>query len=453
MKKAQLDRGYRTFLILWLSQSAPVIGNGVIFFAAVVWLTQTVFPHPSQQPELTRALSFLSLAFTLPPVAMAPLAGSLADRCDRRSLMLTANLCGAGLAGIIPALLLLDRLPFSLLLILLGSLSVVTAVHNSAFDTSYFLLVPKEQLPRANGLMQITWALSGIVGPPLAAVLISLPALARQGVPVIPSGIGSLPTGAPVALTFGALSLLLAVAPLPFLPIPSPQRREAAPSLRRDMLAGFQFVWHRKPLLWLLLFYAVANFTYAPLEVFKPVLLRFRLAADWLAKGYTFETALALFGTLQGIGALAGGLLVSAWGGLRQKRIYGVMIPMLATGVAQLLFGLSYSLYLSVAMLFLVGAAIPVMNAHSQAIWQTQTPPGLQGRVFAFRRVIAQFTSPVATALAGWAGGIFDPGSILVVLSIVLTVFAAGQYLNKSLLAVEEAPGPGLPATQFPGEV
>ena len=51
------------------------------------------------------------------------------------------------------------------------------------------MLVPEEQLPRANGMMQTMWALSGILSPAIAAMIISIPALARQG--VMPGAVGA----------------------------------------------------------------------------------------------------------------------------------------------------------------------------------------------------------------------------------------------------------------------
>ncbi len=78
------------------------------------------------------------------------------------------------------------------------------------------------------------------------------------------------------------------------------------------------------------------------------------------------------------------------------------------------------------------------MNSHSQAIWQTQTPRELQGRVFSVRRLIAQFTWPLGTALAGWAGGLFDPGLIVAILGILLAVFCLAQLFNPLLLRVED---------------
>jgi hypothetical protein len=78
------------------------------------------------------------------------------------------------------------------------------------------------------------------------------------------------------------------------------------------------------------------------------------------------------------------------------------------------------------------------MNAHSQAIWQGQTPRELQGRVFAVRRVIAQFTNPIGTALAGIAGGIFNPGLVVAVTGALLALFCLAQLFNPYLLKVED---------------
>ena len=117
---------------------------------------------------------------------------------------------------------------------------------------------------------------------------------------------------------------------------------------------------------------------------------------------------------------MVGGLFITAWGGLKARRVYGVVVPLIIAGVAQVAFGLSHWLYFSAAMIFIVEAMMPIMNAHSQTIWQTQTPHELQGRVFAVRRLIAQFTWPLSAALAGWAAGRFDPGNVVAVLGAIL---------------------------------
>lgn len=72
---------------------------------------------------------------------------------------------------------------------------------------------------------------------------------------------------------------------------------------------GALYIWHRPPLLWLLAAFAVANMAGAPVGIIVPLFVKFNLTVDWTARGYTFETALALLGVASGIGGLSAGCL------------------------------------------------------------------------------------------------------------------------------------------------
>jgi DHA3 family macrolide efflux protein-like MFS transporter len=78
------------------------------------------------------------------------------------------------------------------------------------------------------------------------------------------------------------------------------------------------------------------------------------------------------------------------------------------------------------------------MNSHSQAIWQTQTPRELQGRVFSVRRLIAQFSWPASTFLMGALASVFDPGLIIVILGAILTIWCLIGLFNPYLMRVED---------------
>jgi DHA3 family macrolide efflux protein-like MFS transporter len=438
--------GFRTFLVVWVTQSISVFGSALTFFALTIWLTQTLYPLPEQKPQLAAALSAVALAFAVPVVVGAPIAGAWADRHDRKRTMMAMDFASGCLSVLLAVLVITHSLNLPLLIVLIVLAAILGAFHSSAFDTSYAMLVTEEQLPRANGMMQTIWSLSGILSPAIAAMIISIPSLARQGVISGPVGmaLAGLQNGTSLAMLVDAVTFFFASATLIFLAIPSPKRtdlgQDGGPktSFWADVKEGALYIWRRRPLLWLLGTFTVANFVGSPLEVFMPLLLKFNLAADWAARGFTFETALALLGSVAGIGGVVGGVLISVWGGLKRKRVYGVVVSMIVAGIAQIVFGLSPFLFLAAAMNFLMPAMMPIMNAHSQTIWQTQTPRELQGRVFAVRRVIAQFTWPLSTALAGWLGGRFDPGLILAVLGAVLVVFCMGQLFNPYLLRVED---------------
>ncbi|MDQ2809116.1 MAG: MFS transporter [Chloroflexota bacterium] len=461
--------GFRTFVLIWLSQSVSVFGSALTFFATTIWLTQTLYPKPEQKPELAAALAAITLCFALPSVFGAPIAGAWADRHDRKRTMLVCDTVSGGLSLIYTLLLISGGLQLWMVLVLMVGFATAGAFHGSAFDTSYAMLVPEAQLPRANGMMQTIWSLSGILSPAMAATIIALPALARQGqlIDSLRSGLAGLQDGTPLATGLDAATFFFAMGVLLFLRVPSPVRTDLGTpggkpqkSIWADIAEGARYIRRRPSMLWLLGTFSVANFAASPIGVFEPLLIKFNLAADWTARGSTFEQSLAVLASVGAVGGVVGGVFISTWGGLKRRRIYGVLVPMILAGVAQVLFGLSGLVYFSAAMAFVLNAMTPLLNAHSQAIWQKQTPRELQGRVFSVRRVIAQFTFPLSVMLAGLSGGIFDPGIVVAVLGAILTVFCVAQLFNPYLRRVEdkawldaqagEGPIPVLPDAALP---
>lgn len=438
--------GFRTFLFVWFTQSISVFGTALTFFSVTIWLTQTLYPLPEQKPELAFALAAVSLAAGVPIIFGAPLAGAWADRHDRKRTMMVTDFFSGCLSTLIAVLMVAGLLDVWLLVVIVAINAILGSFHYSAFDTSYAMLVPDHQLPRANGMMQTMFALSGILSPSIAAMIITLPELARQE--LIPGAIGAtlaaMKDGAPLAITVDAITFFLAAIALIFLFIPSPKRTDlhaadgSKKSIWADVKEGALYIWYRRPLLWLLGTFTVINFVFAPLGIFIPLLVKFNLAPDWTARGMTFETAFALIGTLGGVGGVLGGVLISVWGGLKKRRVYGIVVPMILVGTGMIVLGFSTSIYLT-AILAMIGQSMgPMMNAHSQAIWQTQVPRELQGRVFSVRRLIAQFTSPISMALTGVFGGLFDPGAVVAVMGGIAVVFCVAQLFNPYLLRVED---------------
>jgi MFS family permease len=437
--------GFRTFVIVWITQSISVFGSALTWFAVTVWLTQVLYPAPDQKPELAFALTAIGLTYAV-TLLLAPIAGAWADRHDRKRTMMAADFLSGCLSLTIMILMVTGLLQFWSLLAILVVFGAVSPFHDSAFDTSYAMIVPEKQLPRANGMMQTIWSLSGILSPAMAAAIIAIPSLARAGTfpPAVNDIFAGMTNGSALAIGIDAATFFAASAALIFLYIPSPKRNlQIAGSTRKksvwaDIKEGAMYIKRRPPLLWLLATFTMANFASAPVQVFVPLMLKFNLSADWQANGFTFEEALAVLGTVAGIGGVVGGVLMSAWGGLKKKRIYGVVIPILISGIFEIVYGLSSLLIVTaIAGFFFVGL-VPFMNAHSQTIWQTQVPRHLQGRVFSVRRVIAQFTAPIGIMMGGIAGSQLNPGVILAALGVLLSAFCVVQLFNPYLLRVED---------------
>jgi DHA3 family macrolide efflux protein-like MFS transporter len=113
--------------------------------------------------------------------------------------------------------------------------------------------------------------------------------------------------------------------------------------------------------------------------------------------------------SLAGFGMLGGGLAMSLWGGPRH-RVAGMLGLLLLQGLVLPFSGLRASAPLIGACAFVYMLALPIFNGTSQALWQAKVEPGLQGRVFAVRRMVASSTLPLAYLVAGpLADHIFEP--------------------------------------------
>src|SRR5215475_9411850 len=439
--------GFRTFVIVWAAQSLSVIGSGMTGFALNVYLAQVLYPAPEQKAELALAFTVLNLGFTIPFVFGGPLAGAWADRHDRKRIMIVTNLLNGLTTLVTLSLMLAGGLQLWMLVGIGIFAAAAAAFHYAAFDASYAMLVPDSLLARANGMMQTTWSLSGIISPALAAFIISLPALAAQGaIPFAP--LAGMRNGTPLVIAIDAFTFFICAAILLLVHVPSPTRTDIGAGGKieqgvwADVREGAIFIWKRPPLLWLLSAFVIANMAGAPAGVIVPLLVKFNLAPDWAAYGFTFETTLALLGVASGIGGVCGGLLVSTWGGLKHNRVYGVLVPMMLAGIFQIVYGLSLLVLISAVAAFLGAAMHPILNAHSQSIWQSHTPRELQGRVFSIRRLIAWTILPVSTALVGALAGILDPGYVFASLGLIWALFCTAQLFNPYLLRVEHSASP-----------
>jgi DHA3 family macrolide efflux protein-like MFS transporter len=128
-----------------------------------------------------------------------------------------------------------------------------------------------------------------------------------------------------------------------------------------------------------------------------------------LVLSITNQVVLGQVLTISSAGVLVGAILMSITGGPR-PHIHGVLGFGLLFGVSLVIVGLRANPWLVAAGLFITMFGAPVINGASQAIWQMKVPPDLQGRVFAVRRMMAQFTAPLGHLLAGpLADQVFRP--------------------------------------------
>jgi MFS family permease len=157
----------RDFRLLWIGTTLSSIGDG-FFLVALAWQVYDLEANPA-------ALAAVGIAWTLPQVLLMVPAGVMADRVDRRRLMILGDLTRAVAVGAVAALSLSETVTVALMIALAVLLGVGEAVFTPAQVSIVPSLVPEEHLVQANSLRQFTNPLTyTLLGPFLGGMTIAL---------------------------------------------------------------------------------------------------------------------------------------------------------------------------------------------------------------------------------------------------------------------------------------
>lgn len=363
----------RPFFIVWVGQLVSITGTTVTAFGLQIY----VFTETGSVTQLT----FVALAFVTPALLLAPLAGSVADRYDRRVVMLVADACaGAATIGLFLVWAMGALEPWHIYVATAVG-SSANAFQDPAWMAAIPLLVPKDQLGRANGLVQLNQGVSFVLAPAIAGALLAL------------GGLG--PILILDAVTFGIGVLTLAVVRFPAYDRTTTDDR----SVWKDSVRAWRYLRVRSGLLGLLLIYAGVNFMLSATNVLViPLIVSF-----------STEAAAGAVLSIAGLGAVAGSLAVGALG-TPKRLVPAIMGGIAVTGVLVSLVGVRESVVFIAVSSTLLLFLNPIVNSSSQVIWQTKVEEGVQGRVFSLRRMISSAISPVAIFIAGpLADQVFEP--------------------------------------------
>ncbi len=371
--------GMRGFVVVWLGQVVSMLGTGMTNFALSFW----IFQQTGEATALTWAIFF----FMAPSVLFSPVAGAIVDRANRKMVMIVSDLL-AGIATIfLLSLLAADSLQIWHIYVANLLAGAANAFQFPAYSAAVTMMLPKAQYGRAAGMLSLAGSASGILAPAFAGALLA---------PVGLVGIMSIDVA---TFLFAILALFVVHIPQPE---ETPEGRTGQGTLLQESGYGFRYIFERPSLLGLQMVFFFINFlAMFGFAVMVPMIL---------ARTGNDEIALASVQSVGAIGGVLGGLLLSTWGGPRRK-VNGVLLGMIAVSIfSQALMGVGQTVFIWATASFMGQFIIPILNGSNQAIWQAKVAPDVQGRVFAVRRLIAQITAPVATALAGpLADNVFEP--------------------------------------------
>jgi MFS family permease len=368
--------GGAAFGVVWAGQVASLFGAHLAGFVLGVWVYQ--------QTKSVTAFSLIYLFTVLPEIALLPVAGVIVDKFDRRWVML-AGVMGSGLCGLVlAALALMGQLQLWHIYLMLMISSAFESVQFPALSASITLLVSRENLSRANGMVSLGTSIAMVAAPVLAGVFFQALGLTR-------------------VLLINVAVYAFAVLTLCVVRIPQPEQSSEANkvsrSFWREAVQVWRFVTGQRELLALLMLFAITNFSTGILQVLLPPFIL----------SFTTPEALGTIMSAGGVGVVAGSVLFSIWRGPR-RRMRAIFIVGFVRGVVLFLAVLQPSAVLigTAAVIFLF--CDPVIFTCSQTIWQTKVPAEVQGRAFAIRRLVAWSTLPLAYVVAGpLTDRVFEP--------------------------------------------
>lgn len=364
--------GVRTFFTVWAGQLVSQVGSSMTGFALTIYVFQDT-------GSVTR-LAMVLLSVRLPAILLGPVAGVWIDRLDRRIVMLVSDAVAGAVAAGLAVLLWSDLLRYWHILVLGAVASAAGSFQEPAYRAALPTLVAKEQLGRANGLVEMAPALGTLLAPALAGALL-------------------LAFGLAAVLVVDFVTFLAAVGTLMLVRFPQVASEQGRTTIRQEFLDGLRYLRDRRGLFGFLWIAAGLNLVLTLSNVlWVPVFLAF-----------TNEATLGTILSLGGMAMLAGSMAMGAWGGPR-RRVRGMLVFMMIGGLALGLAGLRPSVPVATAGVVGLMLVVPIVNGTSQTLWQTKIHPAFQGRVFSTRRMIAQIATPIAFVSAGpLADHVFEP--------------------------------------------
>lgn len=367
----------KSFYAIWLGQFLSMIGSQLTAFALGVWLFQST----------GSVLNFtqLMLCSTLPALIMMPWSGMVADRWDKRKILIAAEAIALICTAFMATLFALGRFQvwhlYALQVVLSFSMGF-QAPTASAVVTS---LVPKSQYGRASGMYQVASAVSQFGAPLMAAPLLSFIGI----------------TGILVIDGFTFAIALIGVALARVNQYSDGERSGPAPvrSPLNDIRWAVNFLRERPTMARIYIYRIIgAFFTGMVLVLITPIVLSSHSAQ-----------VLAWVTTCGAIGALSSGLVLVAWGGLKKWNPL-ILSLNLVQGIAIACAGLNNSVIVLCAAAFLVMMCSSMLAAITSAIWRRKVPQDRQGNFAALQQAIGLTLLPVSAVVGGvLAHFVFEP--------------------------------------------
>jgi MFS family permease len=386
----------QNFIMVIIGQMVSIFGNAILRFALPLYVLD--------KTGSTTVFGTILAISTIPSILFSPLGGILADRVNRKNMMVILDMITAMII-IIFSLLLINGPIVILIAILMIIFSVIQAFYQPVVQASIPVIAAEENLEKANAVVSLVNALANLIGPLLGGVLYGI-----YG--VIPIMIVSI-------LCFFLAAVMEVFIKMAFIK-PATQYDRAIDMIQSDFKESIHFISKEKPIMLkaMIILSGLNLFLTSMIMIGLPAMIKVKLGLSSQLYGYT-QGAMA-------VGMIVGGIFISSMGKkLQEKKAYILLLiasfSLVPIGIAFILsLGIMRTYYIISISAFLMMAIITMFNIKMLSFAQRETPNYLFGKVMAYILALAQCTLPIGEGAYGY---IFENGMESIGLIVFVTAF------------------------------
>jgi len=409
---SESKRKFRAYLAYWFGQQVSLLGSSIVSFVIIWWLT-----IETQSEMMLGIAALVSLG---PFVFIAPISGVIADRFNRKALLITFDALQALVTVILSILFLTNNISIVVIFVVLGVKGITQAFHQPVSMAVVPTMVPADKLSRINGLSYLFSGAINIVGPIVAAALLAIPGI----------NIGMI-----LWLDIG--TFVIALIPLLVVTIPSVKTKEGEKvkqSFIRQFMDGLNTLRNTKGMLAFLLCAMAINFFSTPLMSLLSLLIY------KVHSGNEANFALVI-GMLQAA-LIVGGLIMSFVKGFKKPVLFiilGVVFMYLCQGaLAFIPTNFDGRFWTIGAVLYLFALPIAVIDVVFITSIQLLVPKEKLGRVIATIMAITPAIRPLGQFLSGVIAEFIGIQLIFIIASAVGIVKVLLLYLITPMRLVDK---------------
>lgn len=350
------------------SQTISLLGSSLVQYA-IMW-------HITLNTKSGVMMTIFIICGFLPTFFLSPFAGVWADRYNRKTIIILADLFIEVTTLFMAILFKLGYQSMGLIFVMSAFRAIGSGVQNPAIGAFIPQIVPEDKLTKVNGANGSIQAVITLVSPMVGGVLLTMSTL--EAIFLI-----DVFTAAVAVLT---LLLFLKV------PAHSKAQKVQESSYFKDLHEGIVYIWNHSYVKKYFIFCTFFFFLLAPIAFLTPLQVTRSFGSDvWRLTA--IEVAFS-------IGMILGGIVIASWGGF-SNRIYTMALASFITGICTLALGVVPLFWVYLSIMGIVGTTIPLFNTPSTVLLQEKVEADFHGRIFGVLNMIASSMMPLGMLVFG----------------------------------------------------